>query len=226
MRPRFASILLAAVPLLAQKPCECIDKGDIKERLKLASAAIQAYGKEIGTTGLSPYSPKLRVALQARVNSAMAAARTPGRMSTASSGGTSNFCQIEDVHAPTKCLEAAIRAHEKVHQDACLATRDQTTSAILSGKAADRFEALHMTMAGYMVEEVTGYQAEIQFLTRELARLEKDCQPPPPKRHYTPVHGDEGPAAPPPAQDHGNPRPITAPPMVKPKPLPTPKPID
>ncbi len=229
MRKVFTTFLLSAIPLIAQAPCDCIDKGDIKERIKRDTAAIEAYGKEIITMAMTPYTTPGRVALQARVNTAMSATNTPGRIPLQASGSTDNSCNIT-VNAPTKCLEAAIRAHEKVHQDACRATYDQH-HVIFRRKAMDRFEALNMTMAGYIMEEVSGYQAEIMFLQKELARLERDCKPPPPphgrdytSRSYAPDedHGTLPSSTPAPSR---NTDPTKPKPLAKPKPLPTPKPI-
>ena len=219
----------AVAPLVAQAPCDCIDKADIKERIKRDTAAIEAYGKEITKLMMTPYTTPGRVALQAKVGAAMSATNTPGRIPLAASGNTTNNCDIE-VNAPTKCLEAAIRAHEKVHQDACRATYDQH-HVIFRRKAMDRFEAMNMTMAGYIMEEVQGYQTEIMFLTKELARLEQACKPPPPPpgRDYSPRdHSPSEGGGPPPSTspDPSKPKPYAAPPMVKPKPLPVPKPID
>jgi hypothetical protein len=229
MRHAFATLILAALPLVAQAPCDCIDKGDIKERIKRDTAAIEAYGKEITKVGMSPYTTPGRVALQSRVNTAMSAINTPGRIPLQATGSTDNNCDIV-VNAPTKCLEAAIRAHEKVHQDACRATYDQH-HVIFRRKAMDRFEALNMTMAGYMMEEVSGYQAELMFLHKELARLERDCQAPPPHgRDYSSrshsTGDDAGSSSTPAPAPFRNTDPTKPKPMVKPKPLPVPKPID
>ena len=226
MRRLLASLLCLALATAASAQCTCIDKGDIKERMKMATAAINAYGKELPAMGLLPCTAANRATLQARVNSAIGAAQTPGRLPPRASGGTTNNCEIE-VNAPNPCLEAAIRAHEKVHQDACRATWEKHQAAILAGKGKERFEALGMNLASYMVEEITGYQAELAFLAKELARLNKDCdKPPPPHRHYTPGGGDD---SSPPRPGLANPRsgdPLAPPPMPKPKPLPQPKPID
>jgi hypothetical protein len=230
MRNVLAALFLAGVPLLAQTPCDCIDKEDIKVRMKRDTAAINAYGKEIVTTGMDPYTTPGRIALQKRVDAAMSASNTPGRIPLEASAATSNSCDIEIFGHPTKCLEAALRAHEKIHQDACRATYDKH-HVIFRRKAMDRFEALGMTMAGYMMEELQGYQAELMFLAGELNRLERECQPPPsPGRDYSSRdNSGSGPGNPPPATtryDPSKPKAITPPPMVKPKPLPVPKPID
>lgn len=221
-------LLLAALPAAAQKPCDCIDKGDLKERLKRSTAAIQAYGKELATVGAQPYSAAGRDALQGRVNDAMFGAKTKGRIPLNAHGTTSNNCDIV-VNAPTKCLEAVIRAHEQVHQDACKRDYETTAPKILMGKAKDRFDALNTTMAFYIMEEVAGYQAELAFIQRELARLERDCQPNPPgpKRHYSPTRGIDvsGGSQPSSGSDPGKPKGYAPPPMPKPKPLPVPPPI-
>lgn len=130
------------------------------------------------------------------------------------------------MNAPTKCLEEAIRAHEQVHQDACRDSYDKH-HIIFRRKAMDRFEAMGMTMAGYIMEEVTGYQAELKFLRKELARLEPICQPPGrdySSRGYAPDedHGTSPSPAPTPSR---NDDPTKPKPLAKPKPLPTPKPI-
>jgi hypothetical protein len=226
LRGLLVPFLLLSLSVGASAQCDCIDKGDIKERLKLASAAIKGYGQELMAIGTARYTPKLRVEMQARVNRVMGAARTPGRAPMRAEGSTTNNCDIE-VRAPTRCLEAAIRAHEKVHQDACRATWEKHQKAILLGKGSDRFEAQGLTMSAYIMEEVTGYQAEISFLNQELARLNRDCQQAPPQRHYTPgrgldLRGDEPPL--PGAGGTEKPKTLAPPPMPKPKPLPTPTP--
>lgn len=231
MRASLSAFLLAVLPLAGQAPCDCIDKGDLRERINRVTAAIQAYGKEIITTGMASYSPAARVALQNRVDQAMGAAATPGRIRLGACGGTTNNCDIV-VTAPTKCLEGAIRAHEKVHQDACRRDYDETASKILTGKAKDRFDALKTTMSFYMMEELEGYQAELMYLNRELARLTRDCQTPSPapRRDYSssrtnaPSEAGGLPTASGPAAV-GKPKPITAPPLNKPKPFQPPPPI-
>ena len=169
MRNALLILFLAAIPVVAQAPCDCIDKGDIKVRITRITAAINAYGKEMATIGMAPYTTPDRIALQTRVNAAMSATNTPGRIGLDASAATSNSCEIVIEGHPTKCLEAALRAHEKVHQDACKATWDKHHE-VFRRKAMDRFEALGMTMSGYMMEEVQGYQAEIMFLAKEQAR--------------------------------------------------------
>lgn len=231
MRNALATLFISALPLVAQAPCDCIDKGDIKVRITRITAAINAYGKEMATIGMVPYTTPNRIALQKRVDAAMSASNTSGRIPLEASAATSNSCDIEVFGHPTKCLEAALRAHEKIHQDACKATWDKHHE-VFRRKAMDRFEALGMTMSGYMMEEVQGYQAEIMFLAKEQARLEQACKPPPPppgrdysSRDHSPTEGG-GPQPPNTSPDPSKPKPYAAPPMVKPKPLPTPKPID
>ena len=228
MRRLIASFLClaSAQGLLAQ--CDCIDKGDIKERLKRDQVAIQAYSSQLQKMGRLPCTPENRAALQEIVGDAMFAAKTPGRIPLNASGNTTNNCDIE-VTAPTKCLEAAIRIHEEVHQKACNATWAKHQALILAGQGKNRFEALGLPIASYIAEEIEGYTAEMRFLYDQLARLERDCKTPP-QRHYTPgggleLRGDPGPAA----TGTVNPRsgdPLAPPPMPKAKSMPQPKPID
>lgn len=226
-RFRWTCLLAFSLTAWAQQPCDCIDKADLKERLARVKNAIKAYGDEITQIGRTPYTAVGRKALQARVDQAVSGQRRQG-IKLGADGHTSNLCQIE-VTAPTRCLEEAIRRHEKVHQDACKQTLETHLKKILAGEAADRFEANGNTMAGYIMEELQGYQAEIAFLQGELNRLERDCQPPPaPKRDYSSPLRSDRPDAPAPAQGPapvGKPKPITAPPLAKPKPLPQPAPL-
>ncbi|HJV23528.1 MAG TPA: hypothetical protein VJ570_12570 [Holophagaceae bacterium] len=206
--------LLASAMAWAQGPCDCIDKADIKERIARAQNAIKAYGEEMGKIGWTPYTAAGRDALQARVDAAISGQARQG-IKLGAKGNTTNLCVIE-VTAPTRCLEEAIRRHEQVHQEACQRTLGDHMKKILAGEAADRFEANGATMAGYMMEELLGYQTEIAFLQKELARLERDCEPPPPpRRDYSSAWRSDGAPAPPPL---GKPKPLTAPPMPKPPP--------
>lgn len=223
---RWIYLLALSAMAWAQGPCDCIDKADIKERIARAQNAIKAYGEEMGKVGWTPYTAAGRDALQARVNQAMSGQRRDG-IALGASGHTTNLCAIE-VTAPTKCLEEAIRRHEQVHQDACKQTLESHMKKILSGEAADRFEANGATMSGYMMEELLGYQTEIHFLQSELARLERECEPPPPRRDYSSGDRSEGPSPstspalrPPPL---AKPKPLAPPPMPKPRPIPPPEP--
>jgi hypothetical protein len=209
-------LLLAAPALQAQKPCECIDKADIKKRIRLATEAMNGYATEMAKWMISPYTAADREVLQARVEAHMVAKAGVKGLHPAAKGGTDNMCWIS-ITAPTKCLEEAIRRHEMVHQAACEKVRMQALKKILAGSASDRFEAVGATMMDYINEEIAGYMAEVEFLQSELRRLENDCDtPPPPGRDYSgrplPPSGPPPPPAPPKLRPYG------APPLPKPKP--------
>jgi len=207
-------LLLAAPALQAQKPCDCIDKADIKKRIRLATEPINGYVSEMPKWMISPYTAKDRDVLQARVEAHMVAKAGIKGLHPAAKGATSNMCWIE-ISAPTKCLEEAIRRHELVHQAACEKVRMTALKKILSGSASDRFEAVSATMMEYMNEEIAGYMAELEFLQSELRRLENDCDKPPPGRSYSSrPRQPEGAAPPPPPR----PSPYGAPPLPKLKP--------
>lgn len=165
-RFRWMVFLAFAMTGWAQGPCDCIDKADLKERLARVKNAIKAYGEEIVKIGMTPYTTEGRDALQGRVEQAIFEQKREGIKLNAS-GHTTNLCTME-VTAPTRCLEESIRRHEKVHQDACKQTLEDHMKKILSGDARDRFEANGSTMAGYIMEELLGYQTEIAFLQAEL----------------------------------------------------------
>ena len=216
-RFRWILTLLLVLPAWAQGPCDCIDKADIKERIARAQNALKAYGEEMAKIGWAPYTAEGRKALEELVEQAIFEQKREG-INLGAGGHTSNLC-IMEINAPTRCLEEAIRRHEKVHQEACLRTLESHMKEILFGNAADRFEANGATMSGYIMEEVMGYSAEIAFLQSELARLERDCQPP--RRDYSSPARSDGALAPPPPKGPpslSKPKPITAPPKPEPPP--------
>jgi hypothetical protein len=214
---RLALLLLALPALRAQAPCDCIDQADIKKRIRLATEAMNGYAQEMQKWIISPYTPKDRETLQARVEAHMVAKAGIKGLHPSASGGTNNLCWVE-IKAPTKCLEEAIRRHEMVHQQACEKVRSRALKKILAGQASDRFEAVGATMMDYINEEIAGYMAEVEFLQSELRRLQNDCNPPPPPpggRDYS-ARSTGGGTPPPPNQPKL--RPYGAPPLPKPKP--------
>jgi len=212
------SLLLLALPAQAQGHCDCIDKADIKKRIRLATEAMNGYVSEMPKWMISPYTAADRDVLQARVEAYMVAKAGIKGLHPGAKGATSNMCWIE-ITAPTKCLEEAIRRHEQVHQAACEKVRAKAIKKTLSGGAADRFEAVGATMMEYMNEEIAGYMAEVEFLRDELRRLERDCdRPPPPGRSYSSPRTSNSPDAPPPPPMPPKPKPYGAPPLPKLKP--------
>lgn len=238
--PRIALILalLAAPMLQAQAACDCLDQADLKKRIALVGEAMKAYGREFQKLSMTPYTSKIRKDLQNRVNESMSVVSRTQGLRVYASGGTDNLCQIHVLQAPTPCMAEGIRRHELVHQKACEMVRGKVAAQILSGKATDRFDALNVTMATYIQEEIEGYSAELQFLQSELQRLQRICKPmptpgggrdyssrPPQTEHDSsaPNNAPGAVMAPPPVKGPKPlkaPAPIKAPPMPKPAPLP------
>lgn len=227
--PRIALILaLFAAPLLrAQTRCDCLDQADLKKRIALVDVAMRSYGLEFQKLYMTPYTPKLRRELEDRVNDSMSVVSRTQGLRVYASGGTDNLCQIHILQAPTPCLAEGIRQHELVHQKACEKVRGRVAAAILTGQASDRFDALHVTMATYIQEEIEGYAAELMYLQAELQRLQRICQPVP-----TPTGGGRDYSSSPPPMNPGPKAPNAAPgdvmkppPMPKPAPMPRPAPM-
>ncbi len=238
--PRIALLLalLAAPTLRAQAPCDCLDQADLKKRMALVTEAMMAFTREFQVLYATPYTPKIRKDLADRVDAAMTKVSLTQGLRVFASGGTDELCQIHVLRAPTNCMAEGIRRHEQVHQKACEKTRNRVVPLIAGGKAKDRFDAMGVTMAYYIQEELEGYSVEMQFLQSELQRLQLICKPAViPGRDYSsrPTQMDHGsPApndapgastAPPPVKGPRplkGPAPIKAPPMPKPAPMPRP----
>ena len=193
------------------QPCQCIDVGDIKARIKEAQAAIETYAAETGkmaeqmqrTQEPLPYTPERRKKLQGRVQDALNKV-SAGRISTLPTmgdnpGGTDNLCNIVSGAHPsaTACMKESVRLHEEYHRAQCLKTRTagKVGTSIATGK--DRFERDGIQLFQYAQEEVAAYTEELKFLTSEQARLAKapECKPKePPKRDYTAEQRNRNPA--------------------------------
>jgi hypothetical protein len=190
--------MMVLVPLLLTLPrsgrasvCDCVDIGDIMQRLAEVGAAIAAYSAQMakiveveegGVTRDVPfssveYAPILKAQVQAAVQKAIQ--RTvQGRKSAGAKGDTDNACNITN-NGKTPCMRESVQRHEEVHRQACLSTRDASSMALaVLGDKRDRFLRDGFTMGQFIMEEIRGYQAEVTFLTQELAELEKRCKKP------------------------------------------------
>lgn len=194
--PPLALLALLLCTAVAQaQPCECIDIGDIKRRIKEAQAAINAYTAELQrmaeqmmrTQQPIAFTEARRQMLQNNVQGALNTALAgTGGIATVPSlkghnpGGTTNVCTIEiNLHpSASACMRESIKRHEELHQKECLRTMGpgRVIDAVGRGKA-ERWTML----TEYAVEEVNGYATEIAFLQSELTRLENSpaCKPKP-----------------------------------------------
>jgi hypothetical protein len=196
-----ASVIALSAPAFAQT-CQCIDVGDIKQRMKEAQTAIAAYNEQImkmseqmqRTQEPLAYTPERRKKLQGHVQDALNGV-TGGRIAAFPTGGdnpgsTDNLCNttINGHPSATACIREAVKRHEEHHRQECLKTRTagKVWDAVKSGK--DRFERDGILLPQYAVEEIGGYTAEVMYLQSELTRLAKPCEPKPKQpevRDYT-----------------------------------------
>jgi|GEM_PF-4602363 len=221
MFPALSGVLLVALLGRASAQCTCYDVTDLKKRIQLSGEALKQFTIAMASYGTTPYTPEEGVAVSNRVNNAMYTAVGKGfALKLGTHGFTTNMCKIE-ITAPTPCLEEAVRRHEEVHRAACEKAWDQVGRLGMVMKG-DRFSAVGATMADFCREEVLGYTAEILWMTQELERLAKICKDPEPVPVWTRDFsaGGASPATPPITV-----KPIKAPPIAKPKPMPVPPPI-
>jgi hypothetical protein len=204
-----ASIVTVSGPAFAQ-PCQCIDVGDMKQRIKEAQAAINTYSTEMQkmmeqmqrTQTPLAYTKERRIKLQGHVQDALNQVAA-GRIATVPTagdnpGGTSNVCTITIGTHPsaTACMRESVKRHEQHHQNECLKTASAGKFAGSLVSKQDRFERDGFLLPMYATEEIGGYSAEITFLTGELARLAKPCEPKPKApevRDYTSQRRDRTP---------------------------------
>ena len=143
--------------------CQCPDLLDMIHRRDLAKAAIQSIdglskdqaANDARAGKAEMYSDELYVpgkeANQAAIHKANTSA-PPG------AGETPPYTCSPDVSAgPTKCMQSSLQAHENVHQQACLANPKRFANYKYA-----------KTMVEFWQEDRDGYQAEVDFLTRNI----------------------------------------------------------
>lgn len=217
--PALVGLLLLCALGQAFAQCDCVDKADLRKRIKLAEVAAKEFALAMVSYGTTPYTTAEGDKISGQVGQAMFnKAGSTFTMKLNSHGKTNNLCQI-DIEAPTPCLKEAIRRHEQVHEKACKRAWAEAGAGVIS-KGGDRFVAVGATMADFCREEVEGYTAELKWMAQELARLESICKekpPPPLTRDYSSRNTGSSAISPM--------TPITPPPIAKPRPMPTPTPI-
>jgi len=218
--PAFLGLLLFCTLGQAFAQCDCVDKADLRKRIKLAEVAAKEFALAMVSYGTTPYTTAEGLKISHQVDQTMFnKAGNTFTMKLNTHATTSNLCQVE-IDAPTPCLKEAVRLHEQVHERACKKAWAEAGAGVI-GKGGDRFVAVGATMADFCREEVEGYTAELKWMAQELARLEsicKDTPPPPLVRDYS-FRGATG------SSDISPMTPITPPPIAKPRPMPTPPPI-
>lgn len=159
--------------------CTCRDLYEMESRVQEATAAINAINGLSQAQTATPngastmYTPAQYVQGRDATQPDVSAARRPGARS--GSGTTDSNCKPE-VKSYSPCLEAALKTHENVHVRECRAYTDMVKATGTKGPA-DWKEA--KTMVDYWAEDVSAYQAEIDYLNRQIARVKNDpeCKP-------------------------------------------------
>lgn len=155
--------------------CTCSDIPDLKNRLNEVNAAIAEYNLAIGdvqahdTEVGSPtmYNENTFNEEQGNVQIAINGAHTQGTRS--GSGDTDTACET-NVDAPTPCLRASFQTHENVHSATC----KQTKANLKSDASWTTNYKDSMTMIEYWNDEIAAYNAEIPYLTKEIAHAKSD----------------------------------------------------
>jgi hypothetical protein len=159
--------LLAAGQAAQPSACQCVDRGDIQERLRQARAAVETYRKQIAVISTQErrtgkpvkLTEDSRQKLQSHVQEALDKVATPNRLPLPT-GKTEPklllFCVSEEPHPSiSPCMKETIRIHEEVHLDACSLTEKWNKTTLIK----------------YAEEEIRSYSAEIKFLEEQLAKI-------------------------------------------------------
>jgi hypothetical protein len=151
----------------------------MESRVQEATAAINAINglsqaqsmRPNGTTTM--YTPAQynqgRDATQPDVSAARRAGARSGK------GETDSNCK-PTITSYSACLSAGLQTHENAHIKECRAYTDMVKATGKKGPA-DWKEA--KTMMNYWAEDVGAYQAEVDYLNRQIARVKADpaCKP-------------------------------------------------
>jgi hypothetical protein len=166
----------ADVPVAAGT-CTCKDTKDLENRQKVVNAAIAEY--QNGIADVTAHDAEVGKPTmfnegtwdeeQANVLIAIKAVLPTGAHT--GHGDTTTDCGTV-VNADTPCLQGSIQTHENVHRATCQRVIRQLSDA---GKG-DRFQNFKesMTMVDVWKDEIAGYNAETEYITRNLATAKSD----------------------------------------------------
>ena len=147
--------------------CGCGDIRLMLDRQRLAKAAIQSIDKLMNAqTAKNPgemYSDKLY--LEARIiNQARVSIASEGDEYTGSGHTPPVNCKPDVSRGQGDCMKASLQAHENVHQRECL----KYDAVFTNYKNAK-------TMVDFWKEDREGYQAEVDYLERQIKRVVPEC---------------------------------------------------
>jgi hypothetical protein len=166
----------ADVPV-ATGTCTCKDVKDLENRQKVVNAAIAEY--QLGIADVNAHDAKVGSPTmynegtwneeQANVLTAIQGALPKGAHT--GHGDTTTDCGTT-VTADTPCLQGSFQTHENVHRATCQRVIGQLSDA---GKGS-RFQNFKesMTMVDVWNDEIAGYNAETDYISKNLARAKSD----------------------------------------------------
>ena len=164
------------------EPCSCKlqDKLDLDSRIQKLKEAAKEYDNLIKQWQQNPnqkLTEKVRVAEQAKVNSAMAKIKVVGANSYAGSlAKTYASCESEIFDFVPPCLRRAVQDHENKHRQRCLQHKDPDNDIIVDMVKGTSDWRANQTVLQYLQEEKADHQGEIAILQAELDKMNKQCK--------------------------------------------------
>lgn len=163
-----------------QAACGCSqqDKLDLESRIKQVKAAMQEYdalikeweAKEKHAGEPLLLDPTSKDIVRASLEFKMSGMGDPNARSFGAV--TDRQCEVTVDPNATPCLRGALEDHEAVHRNACKANKEKTPIYDILGIINWR---LNQRVVDYMKEEQSGYQKELERLTKELNQQQKNC---------------------------------------------------
>jgi hypothetical protein len=157
------SLVVLPRPGFSQKPCSCADLCKMESRLEARKRLLEA-ARQVAEEAAMKAFPTARWAKARFIEIAF-----PGQQPTVE--GVQQFGQepkISEEHKRRNCdsIWKATEAHELDHDRFDKTVADWKYLAIMAGGQEGKFLAL---------KEVSGYAAEVSYLSAELDRLKRDC---------------------------------------------------
>lgn len=157
--------------------CTCKDVKDLENRLNVAKAAIAEY--QLGINDVNAHDAKVGKPTmynegtwkeeQENVKIAMQAVFVKG--SRTGKGDTTTDCGTS-VTADTPCLRGSFQTHENVHRATCQRVTGELKASGKGGAFQNFKES--MKMVDVWNDEIAGYNAEIAYISKNLAKAKSD----------------------------------------------------
>lgn len=147
--------------------CDCKDQQLMLNRLRLANAAIQSIDKLINdqtTKDAQEMYSDDAYSVGKKANQAAVYKASEGDEYTGAADTPPVNCKPNVSKGNGNCMKASLQAHENVHQRECL----KYDSVFRNYKN-------QKTMVAFWQEDREGYQKEVEYLDRQIAKVVKKC---------------------------------------------------